>query len=58
VEAKARDVHIIRTPRQLQQLENANTFPDVAGAYPARLTRQVKLFQAFMSERAGHSALV
>ena len=58
VEAKARDVHVLRPPRHLQQLQDTHALPDLAGADPARLAGEVNLLKPFVPETADHSLSV
>jgi len=55
VEAKARDVHVLRLRRYFQQLQDTHALPDMFGADPTGLAGEVNFFKPFMSEVADPS---
>jgi len=55
MEAKACNVHVLRAPRHLQQLQDARALPDLSGTDPARLASSIKLLEPFMPEAANHA---
>src|ERR1017187_5296627 len=58
VEAKAGDVHVFRSLGHFQQLQDSCALPDLAGANPAGLAREIKLLKPLMPEAANHSSSV
>src|ERR1035438_6088619 len=58
VKAKACDVHVLRSLRYVQQLQDTHALPDLIGADPACLCGEMNLFKPFMSEAADHSLTV
>lgn len=47
---KADDVHVVRLPNYIQQLQDTPALTDMLGADPACLTGAVKFFKPFMPE--------
>jgi hypothetical protein len=54
MKAKPGDVHVFRLHRDVQKLQDAEAFSGIFGSDPARFSRQMEIFEAFVAEASDH----